>query len=99
MSIDLFFIGAAFVVKSARELAVYRNRVIAALLIAGACFLLIPLRFAFPRPPVAGAIGAGFELFRKMDLPFNQFPSLHVAFWLILMDVYPRHLRGAWRWA
>jgi protein-tyrosine phosphatase/membrane-associated phospholipid phosphatase len=91
MSIDLFFIAAPFLARSERELRTLANRLAAAILIAGAFFLLFPLKFAFERPHVYGPLGLIFNNFRTVDLPFNEFPSLHVALCLILLDIYCRH--------
>ncbi len=95
MSIDLFFIAAPFLCRTEEEMRTFSRRVIAAILIAGLCFLLFPLRFAFPRPHASGWLGAIFDWFRGVDLPFNLFPSLHAALLLLLIDIYARHLRGA----
>src|SRR6266404_3199168 len=94
MSIDLFFIAAPFFCRTEEELRIFSRRVIAAILIAGLCFLLFPLRFAFPRPQASGWPGAVFDWFRGMDSPYNLLPSLHAALLLLLVDVYARNLRG-----
>jgi predicted protein tyrosine phosphatase len=94
MSIDLFFVAAPFLCRTDRELLTFSRRVTAAILIAGICFLLFPLRFAFPRPHANGWIGAIFDWFRGIDAPYNLFPSLHAALWLLLVNIYARHLRG-----
>jgi len=94
MSIDLFFVGAPFLCRTDRELSVLAKRIGAAIIVAGICFLLFPLRFAFPRPHVDGWLGALFDWFRGMDAPYNLLPSLHAAFTLILCDIYFRHTRG-----
>jgi protein-tyrosine phosphatase len=94
MSIDLFFIAAPFLCRTEEELRIFSRRVIAAIFIAGLCFLLFPLRFAFPRPHADGWLGAVFDWFRGMDAPYNLLPSLHAAFTLILLDVYFRHTLG-----
>jgi protein-tyrosine phosphatase/membrane-associated phospholipid phosphatase len=99
MSIDLFFIAAPFLCRTEEELRIFSRRVIAAILIAGLCFLLFPLRFAFPRPHASGWLGSVFDWFRGVDLPFNLFPSLHAALLLLLFDVYARNLRGVLLWA
>src|SRR5271154_2808627 len=57
MSIDLFFIAAPFLCRDDRERRVLSNRIVAAILIAGSCFLLMPLHFAFARPHVDGPLG------------------------------------------
>ncbi len=97
MSIDLFFIAAPFLCRSDRELETFSKRVTLAILIAGVCFLLLPLRFAFARPEANGWLGALFDWFRAMDAPYNLLPSLHAALCLLLVDVYARNFRGAWR--
>jgi protein-tyrosine phosphatase/membrane-associated phospholipid phosphatase len=99
MSIDLFFVAAPFVCRDNRELAALSKRIVAATLIAGLCFLLFPLRFAFPRPHADGWLGTGFEWFRAMDQPYNLLPSLHITFLTILADLYARHLRRPLRYA
>ena len=99
MSIDLFFIAAPFLCRTDEELRIFSRRVVAAILIAGLCFLLFPLRFAFPRPHASGSLGAIFDWFRGMDSPFNLLPSLHAALLLILIDLYARNLRGVFLFA
>src|SRR6266513_5357552 len=94
MSIDLFFVAAPFLCRTDRELRTFSQRVICAIVVAGICFLLFPLRFAFPRPHADGWLGAIFDWFRGMDAPYNLLPSLHAALMLILVDVYFRHTRG-----
>lgn len=97
MSIDLFFVAAPFLCRSERELAVLSKRIVAAIVVAGICFLLFPLRFAFERPQASGWLGAAFDLFRTMDQPHNLLPSLHIAFLAILAQHYSRHTRGFMR--
>ena len=99
MSIDLFFVGAPFLCRTNRELATLSKRIAVSILIAGACFLLFPLRFAFERPRAAGWLGAMFDWFRTMDQPYNLLPSLHITLRTILADTYARHLRGLLRHA
>ena len=94
MSIDLFFVGAPFLSRTKRELRIFEARVIFAIIVAGFCFLLFPLRFAFPRPATNGWLGLIFDWFRGMDAPYNLLPSLHAALMLILADIYLRHTRG-----
>jgi protein-tyrosine phosphatase len=94
MSIDLFFVAAPFLCRTDQELRIFSRRVVAAILIAGLCFLLFPLRFAFPRPHASGWLGAIFDWFHGMDSPFNLLPSLHAALLLLLVDLYARNLRG-----
>jgi membrane-associated phospholipid phosphatase len=94
MSIDFFFVAAPFLFSRERQLRAFVTRVAAAIIFAGVCFLVVPLRFAFPRPQAAGWLGALFDWFRGMDAPYNLFPSLHAALLLFLFDAYARRLRG-----
>jgi protein-tyrosine phosphatase len=97
MSIDLFFVAAPFLCRSDRELATISKRILVSIVVAGICFLLFPLRFAFERPQAGGWLGVAFDWFRGMDLPYNLLPSLHLAFRTILAQHYARHTRGLWR--
>src|SRR5437868_12941784 len=94
MSIDLFFQAALFLCLTERGLSILVKRIAVAIIVAGICFLLFPLRFAFPRPHTNGWLGALFDWFRGMDAPYNLLPSLHAALMLILLDVYFRHTGG-----
>src|SRR5881396_1793162 len=94
MSIDLFFIAAPFFCRTDEELRVFSRRVVATILITGLCFLLFPLRFAFPRPHAGGWLREIFDWFRGMDSPFNLLPTLHAVLLLLLVDLYAKHLRG-----
>ena len=94
LSIDLFFIVAPFLCRTDRELSILVKRIAAAIILAGICFLLFPLRFAFPRPHTDGWLGALFDWFRGLDAPYNLLPSLHAALTLILLDIYSHQLRG-----
>ncbi len=97
MSIDLFFVAAPFFCRSNQELATFARRIAAAIVVAGICFLLFPLRFAFARPEANGWLGAVFDWFRSMDAPFNLFPSLHIALFSLLVVTYGRLTQGALR--
>ena len=94
MSVDVFFVVAPFLCRTNRELSVLAKRIAAATILAGTCFLLFPLRFAFARPHADGWLGVIFNWFRGLDAPHNLIPSLHAAFTLILLDLYFRKTRG-----
>ena len=94
MSLDLFFVAAPFLCADPAELRAFRRRMTAAILVAGAVFLAMPLQFAFPRPEPAGWTGPIFGVLHGFDRPYNMFPSLHIAIWMILAGTYHRHTRG-----
>jgi membrane-associated phospholipid phosphatase len=95
MSIDVFFVAAPFVCRSREELNTLVRRIGFAILVAAACFLIFPLRFAFDHPPVTGWLGVLYREFRGFDRPYNLLPSLHIALGTILVAHYSQHSR-AW---
>jgi predicted protein tyrosine phosphatase len=94
MSLDLFFVAAPFLCRDERELSTLAKRISFAIVVAGICFLLFPLRFAFGRPPVTGWLAVIFDNFRSFDQPYNLLPSLHIALRTILAHLYARHSAG-----
>lgn len=100
MSADLFFVIAFFLCSNPRELQAHTKRICAATLLAGVCFLAMPLKIGFARPPVGGAVaGPLFRLLWAFDQPYNLVPSLHIAYLLIQWPVFMRHTRGLMRGA
>ena len=95
MSLDLFFVAAPFLCADPAELRAFRRRMTAAILVAGAVFMLLPLQFAFPRPEPVGWTTPIFGVLHSFDSPYNMFPSLHIAIWMILAGTYDRHTHGA----
>ncbi len=99
MSIDLLFFVAPFLCKTAQERTNHGKRVIAAIAIAGVCFLLFPLQISFVRPAVSGTFGGIFTFLNGFDRPFNLAPSLHIVFLVLLWGVYVRRMPGGPGWA
>ncbi|HJT81668.1 MAG TPA: dual specificity protein phosphatase family protein [Chthoniobacterales bacterium] len=99
MSLDLFFVGAPFLCLTGRELRAYSFRIVTAILVAGVCFLVFPLKFGFDRPSASGVLGFVFDWFREFDAPYNLVPSLHAALLLLVGEIYVRRLRGFPRYA
>jgi hypothetical protein len=97
MSIDAFFFLAPFICSTTWELRSHAKRVILAILIAGACFLLFPLHTAFVRPDVRGVFAPIFHWFWSMDRPYNLAPSLHIALRALIWVVFIGHTRGTLR--
>ena len=94
MSIDLFFVAAPFLCRGESELRTFSRRTSFAIVTAGVCFLLFPLRLAFEKPEVQGWLGAIFQTFLGLDEPYNLLPSLHITLRSILVDLYARHTQG-----
>ncbi len=97
LSIDAFFLVAPFLCRDRDELRVLSARIATAIVVAGICFAVFPLRFAFDRPAIDGWLGALFNGFTTLDRPYNLFPSLHITLAVILADTYARHTSGLLR--
>ena len=96
-SLDVFYGVSVFVCKTRQELDVLVRRLLTAQILAATCFLLFPLRFAFPHPATHGVPHLLFQALAVVDRPFNQAPSLHIAVLVILWRLYGRHSRAATR--
>lgn len=96
-SIDALFFIAPFLCTTVDEIALLRRRIVFVIVGAALGFLLMPLRFAFPRPEVAGVFAPWFAAIRGFDLPHNLFPSLHIALRTVLAEFYVRKSAGAVR--
>jgi protein-tyrosine phosphatase len=97
LSIDPLFLAAPFLCGEPQERRVFARRVSFGIVVAGICFLLFPLRFAFERPTASGWLGSIFDAFRRFDHPYNLLPSLHITLRTILAHLYARHTMGLWR--
>lgn len=93
-SLDAFFVVAPFLCSDRNELRVQRKRLVMAILIAGVCFLIIPLELAWRRPEAVGMFASWFRAIQAMDAPHNLFPSLHIVLRTIMAVHYTRHSRG-----
>jgi membrane-associated phospholipid phosphatase len=93
-SIDLLYGLSLFACLTRRELDTHAKRLLTAQAVAVTCFLLVPLRFAFPHPAADGVWGLMFDALAGFDQPFNQLPSLHIALAVILWALYARRLSG-----
>lgn len=90
------FVAAFFLVRSRDELRVLSQRLLLATVLAAMVFVWYPLRYSTPRPASASALMPLFDLLAAMDAPYNQLPSLHVAYCLILWLALRRLPRAAW---
>lgn len=97
MSIDLFFVAGPFVCGHRAELRLLAKRISFVIIVAGAFFLLMPLRLAHGRPSIDGWMGTILGFLHSFDRPFNLFPSLHIALRTILAHLYAQHTKGPLR--
>ncbi|MGE8428375.1 MAG: hypothetical protein ACN6O7_10885 [Sphingobacterium sp.] len=95
MSSGLFFALVPFCCSSRKELWVYTKRFSFLTIVSICCFFIFPLQFSFDRPSVEHPVFEFFFAFLgKYDSPFNQAPSLHVAYACLFWSVLGRRLKG-----
>lgn len=97
-SLDVFYVLSVFVCATRAELDAHGRRLVTAQLLAVACFIAFPLKFAFTRPATHGAIELMFRTLMRFDRPFNEAPSLHIALLVILWHLYAKHAGRGTRW-
>ncbi|MES2257625.1 MAG: phosphatase PAP2 family protein [Pseudomonadota bacterium] len=100
LSSSLFFVLSFALVDSVQALRVLSRRLLLATLAATLVFIFYPLQFEMPRPEIASPpLDWLFELLSAIDRPYNQLPSLHVAyvfiFWASLSPIVRQPLRRA----
>lgn len=84
MSSGVLFAASFALVPGRDGLRVLSQRMLLATVLACLVFVLFPLRFSGPAPtPASPVTGALFALLSVLDRPYNQCPSLHVAYGLI----------------
>lgn len=93
---SVFFIGCFLRVDTRDELRVLSQRMLLATVTASLIFIFFPLRFSIARPDIASPLLAKlFGLLSVFDRPYNQLPSLHIAycmiFWQCLSAYYKTH--------
>lgn len=89
MAGGLFFCLVFFCCRSGIQLKILTLRMLFVILIAGLCFVMFPLRFSFIKPEVSNAVlNLPFSFLKQFDSPFNQSPSLHIAFAFVFWSVF-----------
>lgn len=84
-----FFCLVFFVCKNNEQLKVLTKRMLFTTIVAGICFILFPLRFSLIKPATDNSIlDYSFQFLKIFDSPFNQSPSLHIAYALIFWTVF-----------
>ncbi len=95
MSSDVMFICAFLFPYTRLELRVLVARVLFIILVAVLFFTLFPMQFAFEKPATTESFSFLFGVL-KADLPYNQAPSLHIAFAIVLWFSMRKYLTIWW---
>lgn len=80
----MLFCASFFMVKTPAQLSLLTRKLILATLFACLIFYVFPAKFTVERPTVLGWARYGYQFLHITDKPFNQFPSLHVTYAVLL---------------
>ena len=78
LSIFVVIFLPVFVLKL-QPLQIFAKQCTVAILLSGVVFFLYPASVAFERTSDPESLNFALYLLRRLDLPFNTFPSLHVS--------------------
>jgi hypothetical protein len=96
LSIFGFFVLSFLLERERRPLDRHVAALTVDLLLSALCWLLMPLHFAFERPPINGWAAPMFALLAATDLPYNRAPSMHISV-LVILAVRLTPLVAGWR--
>ncbi len=96
----ILFVTSFFMVRSHKQLSQLTSRLILATLLACLLFYVFPARFGFIRSSTSDWTEFGYHFLQLTDKPFNQFPSLHVSYalllgyslWNVITEAYSRRM-------
>ncbi len=98
MTSGLLFALSFLLVRGRGALSALSRRVACATVVACLVFAAFPLRFELARPAVDAALPAWlFAQLELVDRPYNQLPSLHVAYCVIFWPALRTVARAAWQ--
>lgn len=97
MSSGLLFCLMFFVVRTQNQLRIASQRMLLATVVASLIFVIYPIQFSWPRPAIDTAwCAALFAALELMDKPYNQLPSLHVAYCILFWQTMHLRLSSGW---
>ena len=80
----LLFVASFFIVRTMPQLVLLTRRLIVATILACLIFYCYPARFSLHRPLPDDWTQIGYQFLMVTDKPFNQLPSLHVSYALLI---------------
>lgn len=90
LSVPLLLLLAPFILRTWRSFTPFFLTLTAETLVGGIFFLLLPMAQGYPEREAYGLGGAVFRLADRLNLDYNEFPSLHIAFAVTAAIVYGR---------
>ena len=80
----ILFVASFFLVRTSTQLSLLTYRLILTTIFACLIFYLYPARFSFNRSIPDDWTQFGYQFLQLVDKPFNQLPSLHVSYAILL---------------
>ncbi|WP_114701948.1 phosphatase PAP2 family protein [Psychrobacter proteolyticus] len=80
----VLFVVSFFLVRTSTQLSLLTYRLILATVFACLIFYFYPARFSFHRLITDDWTQFGYQFLQLVDKPFNQLPSLHVSYAILL---------------
>ena len=80
----ILFVASFFLVRTSAQLSLLSYRIILATVFACLIFYFYPARFSFSRSIPDDWMQFGYQFLQLVDKPFNQLPSLHVSYAMLL---------------
>jgi membrane-associated phospholipid phosphatase len=90
LTVPLALLLTPFILRTWRDITPFFLTLTAETLVAGLCFLLLPLAQAYPPRIASGFWGGIFHFADALNLDYNEVPSIHVTFAVTLALVFGR---------
>jgi membrane-associated phospholipid phosphatase len=90
LTVPLLLLLTPFILRTWRSFTPFFLTLTAETLVGGIFFLLLPMAQAYPERVATGFFGGVFKLADRMNLDYNEFPSLHIAFAVTAALVFSR---------
>jgi membrane-associated phospholipid phosphatase len=90
LSVPLLLLLTPFILRTWRSFTPFFLALTAETLVAGVVYLSLPMVQAYPPRVASGIGGAIFHFADRLNLQYNEFPSLHIAFAVTAAIVFGR---------
>ena len=90
LSVPLLLLLTPFILRTWRNFTPFFITLTVETLVAGAFFLVLPTTQAYPERVASGFFAGLFRFADRMNLDYNEFPSLHIAFAITAAVVFGR---------
>lgn len=91
MTSGIFFCSVFFFCTEKEQLKVLTKRMLFVTVVASLCFIAFPLKFSLSKPETEDTVfHYSYHFLKIFDSPFNQSPSLHIAYAFIFWTVFSR---------